>query len=399
MPSTFSRSMRSLNADSFRGSKWGLLLAGVLLVAWTAWFLFADIKVYEVSDTARLEVARASHPVEAPVTGRVAATYLILGKEVQSGDLLVELDTQVERLQLGEEQARQAGVSGQLHSLRQELSAEVQASKEYQKAAGVALQEARARFREADAATKLAEDEAERTTALHSRGLLAEVVLLRARSETQKRLAAAEALILAVDRLQQEHQTEVSDRLVRLQRLKGEITRLEAEVTTAAARVERLKNEIERRHIRAPVSGRIGWIPENLQIGTFVDEGEKLGAVVPTGELKAVAHFQPATSMGRIRPGQLARIRLEGFPWTQYGTITARVTNVASEIRDGFLRVELTIQPDSTSTIPVQHGLRGSVEVEMERNTPVRLLLRAVGQRLTRPGNSTDALRDERTEM
>ncbi len=43
----FSRSMRSLNADSLRPSLVGLVIAIVLLVAWAGWFFLAQITIYE----------------------------------------------------------------------------------------------------------------------------------------------------------------------------------------------------------------------------------------------------------------------------------------------------------------------------------------------------------------
>ena len=87
--------------------------------------------------------------------------------------------------------------------------------------------------------------------------------------------------------------------------------------------------------------------------------------------------------MGRIQTGQRARLRLEGFPWTEYGGVSATVSNVAGEPRSGRVRVELAVNPDPASSIPLQHGLPGTIEVEVERVSPAVLLLRAAGRRLT----------------
>jgi membrane fusion protein (multidrug efflux system) len=78
-------------------------------------------------------------------------------------------------------------------------------------------------------------------------------------------------------------------------------------------------------------------------------------------------------------------MRLDSFPWAQYGTITASVTTVASEASNGRVRVELTLTPYQASPIPLQHGLPGMVEIEVERVAPARLVLRAVGQLLALP--------------
>lgn len=45
----FSRSMRSLNIDSFQASRVGLILGSVLVLALIVWFLFARVTLYAVS--------------------------------------------------------------------------------------------------------------------------------------------------------------------------------------------------------------------------------------------------------------------------------------------------------------------------------------------------------------
>ena len=81
-------------------------------------------------------------------------------------------------------------------------------------------------------------------------------------------------------------------------------------------------------------------------------------------------------------------MRLQGFPWTQFGSISAAVTSVASEVRDGHIRVELAVNPDSGSRIPLQHGLPGSVEMQFERVSAAALILRMVGKNLSKSSSS-----------
>jgi len=76
--------------------------------------------------------------------------------------------------------------------------------------------------------------------------------------------------------------------------------------------MERLEEEVDRRYIRAPIDGRLGEVAP-LRIGAVVHEGDKLAAVIPGGKLRVVANFDPPAALGRIRAGQHARLRLEGF--------------------------------------------------------------------------------------
>lgn len=87
---------------------------------------------------------------------------------------------------------------------------------------------------------------------------------------------------------------------------------------------------------------------------------------------------------------QAAELRLDGFPFTQYGSLRTTVTSVAAELRDGRVRVELALA-DAHVNVPLQHGMPGSVQVEVERTLPAILALRAAGQRFT--GALTDTLR------
>jgi membrane fusion protein (multidrug efflux system) len=125
-----------------------------------------------------------------------------------------------------------------------------------------------------------------------------------------------------------------------------------------------------------------------FRVGSVVKEAETIGSIVPRGEPRAVAHF-PAAAVGRVRAGQAARLRLDGFPWTQYGTLTARVADVGDEPRDGLIRVELALGQDPLSAIPLGHGLPGTAEVEVDRVSPATLVLRAAGQALVTRRSST----------
>ena len=120
-----------------------------------------------------------------------------------------------------------------------------------------------------------------------------------------------------------------------------------------------------------------------MRPGTVVREGQRLAVIVPSSKLALIAQFEPSSALGRIHPGQHARVRLDGFPWAQYGTVTATVTHVAGEPRDGSVRVELAVDRPPAG-IPLQHGLPGTVEVEVERATPASLILRNSGRLLAR---------------
>jgi membrane fusion protein (multidrug efflux system) len=376
--------MRSLETDSYRTPIFGLLTVAVLLGAWTMWAFLSRVARYEISDIARLEVDQSAHIVQAPMVGRIVASRLVLGREVKVGEILLEFDAIPEKLQIQEAQARHKVISPQIESIHAEIAATEQARLREQQATQAALEEARARFQEAESQARFAEGDAARLAQLHSSGLIPERDLVQAKAESEKLHAAAESFWLALRRLETEQRTRESDREVQLKRLQREIRSLEGQKITTAANIDRLQYEVERRYVRAPVAGRLADVAI-LRIGSVVQEGEKLAVVVPVGTLKAIAVFAPSAALGRVRVGQPARLRLHGFPWAQYGSIDATVSGVASEVRDGLVRVEFDVNSPNNPRIPVQHGLPGTIEVEVERISPATLILRAAGQLLASP--------------
>lgn len=384
MSTSFTRTVEALRIDRFGGSMLVLLVAVTLSGVWLLWFGLAGITRYEVSAAARLEIDQETHSIQSPVLARVESSHLVLGRTVRAGDVLVELDANAERLGVQEERRRLASLAPQIEALEAQIARVEQSQGHERESTRVAYEEATAKFQEAESLARQAQADASRLDQLRSEGLAAGRDSEQSQFEAESRKHAAEALRLDAERLDREQRTRESDRTIQVTNLRGQIQKLESDRSTALATIERLSYEVERRTIRAPIAGQIAEAAP-LRPGTVVDEAEKLGAIVPEGKLRVVAQFPPAAALGRIRVGQPARMRLDGFPWAQYGSIPATVSGVAGEVRDGTVRVELRIDPGSPSRVPLQHGLPGSVEVEVEQLTPAALVLRAAGRFWTAP--------------
>lgn len=388
MSANFSHTLRALRDDGFRRPGGALAIVGVLALGWLVWFVCARVTVYEVSDNARLEVDRAVFPVEAQVDGRVLSSRLEIGRNVQEGEVLLVLDASNQRLKLQEEQTRLATLQPQLDTLRNELAARKQALDAEGVAAGAKLNEARARQREARAALSYASQEESRLEPLLKKQAIGELEFLRVKSEREKQHAALDAVEQEADRLKSERINQQSLGVAEAARLEREVANMEGLITTSQARIASLTHELEQFVLRAPASGQVGEVAR-LQPGSEVKRGDRLAVLIPPGQLRIVADFPPSRALGRIRPGQSAQLRLQGFPWTEYGTVSGTVTRLASEARDGKVRVECQLRPEGNSRIPLRHGLPGTLEVSVDELSPAMLILREAGQRLGTTSGAT----------
>jgi membrane fusion protein (multidrug efflux system) len=382
--SDFARSFQRLRADHGKSTLWISAVSGAALAAWIGWAIFAQVSLYEVSTEARVELDGATYPIDAPFAGRIVATSLHTGQHVRRGDLLIEIDAVAEQLQLHEVQVQAQGLGPQIAQLNTQIDAERSVHGEEDRAARLRAQEAESRVHEAQSPAEYAAKNLERIRTLRAQNYASAHDLEKAESEASQLRAAASALEVAASRIPQDQAARNRERDVRIGRLQGEIATLEAQRNTLEAETARLNYEIERRRIRAPVDGLIGEAV-NLRVGAVVAEGDRLGSIVPAGRLLVVAHYPAQAAVGRIRAGQAATLRLDGFPWAEFGTVSATVAEVGQEVRDGKVRVELALRSRSGFRGSLEHGMPGTLEVTVERLSPLNLTLRTAGQWLTRP--------------
>lgn len=379
MSQSFPSVHHRLRNDRGLTSTFALCSGLVLLFAWLAWAFLARVTRYEVSDAARLEVDTASYPIQANISGRLLRSNLVLGKEIAAGDVLAEIDTQAEELSLREEQTRVGELQPQIDALRAEFQAQSEGKSDERKILALSQNGARAQYAEANAQATLAEEELNRADRLRAEGIMSVADAERARAAAQSKRAAAESLRAGISRLEPELVVREKDRDVKSKETQAALAKLQAEARTGAESIRRLEYEIERRKIRATVSGRLAECA-SLRPGSHITEGDKLGLILPSGKLQVIAEFQPSAALGKLHPGQSGSLRLQGFPWAQYGAVSTRVARVADEIRDGKVRVELSVASNFPSRIPPQHGLPGSVEVAVEEVSPAKLVLRSAGE-------------------
>ena len=379
MATRFARTTRSLAHDGGRRTLLAWLAAGLLLAAWFAWFVFGRVTLYEVSRHARLEVQQSAHPVAALVPSKVAVNTLVLGQEVHAGDRLIELDAAPEKARLAEEVTHLDAIVPRVASLKKEIASLEQAAARDRAAAAAANDAAQFRTREAAAGVEFARDNERRLREESAVGGVAQIEAARAHSEALKLGASQDALAAESRRLATEAQARAFQQEAQVESLRRSVLSLQGEAASSEATIVRLKQDIDRHIVRAPVSGTVADVAA-LHTGAYVGQGERLATVVPHGGLIIVADFAPAAVLGRIRPGQHARLRLDGFPWAQYGSIEATVTRVAGEVRDGLVRVEFAPALSAAPRLALQHGLPGSIEVGIEQVSPAQLVLRAAGR-------------------
>jgi membrane fusion protein (multidrug efflux system) len=382
----FERTLRSLNGYE---SSTRVLLVGFVtlgLAGLITWSVAAQVPVMKVSSQGRIEPHNAVYRLEPPAAGRVVRSLLNLGGEIKEGDLLIEFDTRTERLELDQSKATAVALTQELTVIRDQITnkkAELAASGLVDE---VAVREAQEKESELSPRHRLAQQRADLAQRSPS-GSISELEKLERTTEVDALDSASRAQGLAIVRIHREQAVRRQTNTAQLLGLKREELRIEGQLRELKVTTDRLEYQIEKKHYRAPASGRLVDVVE-LGAGAFIAEGQRLGTILATdAEVRVRARF-PKEMVGIIQPGQTAQLKLDGYPWTIYGTVPAKVTRVGTEpgitatpeAIPNTVRVELDIQTPADPRIQIQHGLTATVEVEVARVSPIALLLRAIGE-------------------
>ncbi len=131
--------------------------------------------------------------------------------------------------------------------------------------------------------------------------------------------------------------------------------------------IHRLKSEIEAWEksflVKAPIGGAISmakiWSEQQ-----FVKEGEEVMTIVPAeGSGKIIGKaILPLKGSGKVKEGMRVNIRLEGYPYQEFGTLNGRVRSIADVPNDKTYQLLIEL-PDTLSTT---YGRRIGFRQEMQ---------------------------------
>ncbi len=320
---------------------------------------------------------------------------LVNGLRAAAGQLATAERRQ--REDLGEKQKLTDLEVGQLRSamelLRQNLatSEREMATAQRELTARRALYEALADLAKTGNVTRVRLTEAQTAIALAERDLNA---LVRRQGDTQLELsnkelritAALSALSDAKRLLEQEvNRTRAGFAQARdvvashRGRLGVRMADLEAELSRQQDAVKLKEHEVGLLHITARVSGTVTDLAFPAP-GARVAAGTKVATIVPDNTPSVILATVPSRDVGFVRPGIEARLKLDAYPFQQFGTVPARVTHVfpipeRPEFRVRLVLLQSFILVDDMQ-VPVFPGLAGHVDLLTQRERIYRLFLR-----------------------
>ena len=293
---------------------WSRALAWTIISTASFGFIFAIFaKIDEVVlAPGELQPLGAERPVKAPFAGVIKDIVVKEGQKVIAGDTLLKFDADVSR-------KRKETLETQIKLEKKRFEEESRAVKARKR--GVV-----ARLKGLNRSLNTESSIYENILPLAEIGAMQMTEVLRQRnkveqldSEVQQAGADLEEVEAQLNKLEQESLREISD-------LERQLVEVEDTIT--------------KEKLIAPVSGIVfGMVPSSA--GYAASAGETLVKVVPGGEIEAKIYITNK-DVGFMKPGMKAQIRVDAFPYTQFGSITGALKSVGT----------LPLEPDQQNPMP-----------------------------------------------
>jgi multidrug resistance efflux pump len=377
---SFARTWRLLAIEKLRSSAGAIPALVVLFGAWLVWLSVGKISIYATSQKARMEAERYPEPIQAAVDGVAVSCNISLGQRVRDGEVLARLNAQQYELQLAEAQANMKADLGAIDALRQETVAQQRAREAIAQLVNASARAGHAKVAVSQTTERFQQKEADVLRELSEKDLASKLDELKAERENATSRAQVRATSAQAAQDTSLQQATLFDRDVQIAALTKLLSDAQSRVDVLRSTIDTINFQIEGRLIRAHADGTLADIIPCTP-GMTITTQQRLATLLPDSEVRVVSSFKPEDTIGRVKPGQVAILRIDNYPWTQFGTVGATVDRIGSEPRDGLVRVELRVTRVNPS-IPIVHGLTAIAEIQVERISPLQLLLRTIGRQV-----------------
>ena len=293
---------------------WSRALAWTIIATASFGFVYAVFARIDevVLATGELQPLGAERPVKAPFAGVIQEILVKEGQKVNLGDTLLRFDPEVSR-------KRKETLETQIKLERKRFEEESRSIKARKKG----IQET------INGVQRSLKTEMEIYTNILP---LAEIGALQL-TETLRQRNRVEQL-----------ESEVAQSMADLEEVEAQLLKLEQQSLREISDLERQLVEvgdiITKERLDAPVAGIIyGMVPSSP--GYAATAGETLVKVVPGGEIEAKI-FVTNRDVGFLESGMKAQVRVDAFPYTQFGSIPGSLKTVGT----------LPVEPDQQNPVP-----------------------------------------------
>jgi hemolysin D len=235
------------------------------------------------------------------------------------------------------------------------------------------------------AAGALAEDRLfEVEQALHQR----QQEITQNQGELKQALTESDRLRAGLAEKQAEGQKSALEAQQQLQQLQIEASQLRAKIAGAETELRAAQTRLKQTFLYAPVAGTVTTLKVHNS-GEVAQAGQTIAEISPAGAPLVLSALLPSREAGLVRKGMTVQIKLDSFPYQDYGIVSGKVTSVSpdAEVQEqvgAVYQVEIALDRHSVvhdhQTIPFKAGQTANAEIIVRQQRIIEVLLEPIRQ-------------------
>ncbi len=168
-----------------------------------------------------------------------------------------------------------------------------------------------------------------------------------------------------------------------LQKLQVEAGQLEATLANTQSLIEEAQAQLAQTQVRSPVSGIISALDID-NVGEFAQPGVTLAEVVPESTPLVLSVLMPPAKAGLIKPNMPVNIKLDAFPYQNYGLLSGTVLSISPDAKkdpetgSGY-KIEIALDTDQVMheghLVSLQVGQTASADIVIRQRRIIDLVL------------------------
>ena len=168
-----------------------------------------------------------------------------------------------------------------------------------------------------------------------------------------------------------------------LQKLIVEAGQLEAALADTTLQIEEVQTRLAQTRVKSPADGIISSL-EIDNVGEFAQPGITLAEIVPNDTPLVLSTLVPQSKAGLIEPDMPVKIKLDAFPYQNYGVLSGTVLSISPDVKQspdtssGY-QVEIALEQDYVlhegSSVSLQVGQTATADIVVRRRRIIDLVL------------------------
>jgi hemolysin D len=139
----------------------------------------------------------------------------------------------------------------------------------------------------------------------------------------------------------------------RLQQLEVELSQIQAKIVETESLLKAAQTQLSQTHIYASVSGTVTALNIN-NIGEVAQPGQTIAEIAPDGVPLVLSAMLPNRDAGFVQEGMAVQIKIDAFPYQDYGMIPGRVRSISPDVKldeqmGAVYRVEIALDRSSVN--------------------------------------------------